>query len=100
MPANELTSKEYEDIATQSAAFVGYASGAVKISAEYARRMASSMSVVDNCYLADALDVLSRSLVAVGEDAERVRLRAIRCQTEAMLRENEDQPEDKENTNE
>lgn len=96
MLANEPTSEEYGEIAAQSAALVKYAEGAIKRSVEYTRRMFSSMSTVDNDYLADALHDLSSSLVAVGEDAERVRLRAFRCQTEAMLREKEDQ-EDKEN---
>ena len=96
MLSDEPTSKEYEEIANQSDALVKYATAAVKRSVTYARRMYSSMSEVDNGYLAGALDDLSRSLVTVGEDAERVLLHAIRCQTEATLREKKHQQEDKE----
>lgn len=96
MFADEPTSEEYKEIATQTDSLVKYANGAVKRAITYARRMYSSMSEVDNDYLANALDSLSRTLVAVGEDAECVHLHALRCQTEAELREQEDQQEDEE----
>ena len=100
MFAGEPTSEEYKEIANQTDSLVKYTTGAVKRAITYARRMYSSMSEVDNGYLAGALEDLSRTLVAVGEDAECVHLHAIRCQTEATLREKEHQPEDKEDTNE
>ena len=96
MFAGEPTSEEYKEIANQTDSLVKYANAAVKRAITYARRMYSSMSEVDNGYLANALDNLSRTLVAVGKDAECVHLHAIRCQTEATLREKEHQPEDKE----
>lgn len=97
MLSDEPTSEEYGEIVAQTDSLVKYATGAVKRAITYARRMYSSMSEVDNGYLADALEDLSRTLVTVGEDAECVHLHAIRCQTEAALREKEHQPEDKEN---
>ena len=101
MQANEPTSKEYDDIATEAANLARYTVRGIRQFVEHARRMYSSCSDVDNGCLADALDELSRSLATVGGYAEFVHLHAIRCKTEAELREQEGQQdhpvEDKEN---
>ena len=100
MQANEPTSDEYAAIVRETGSLVRYTAHGIKQFVEYARRMYSAYSDVDNGYLAGALDNLTRSLATVGEDAQYVQLHAIRCQTEATLREKETQQETKETTNE
>lgn len=94
MQANEPRSDEYAAIVREVGALVRYTVNGIRQFTEYARRMDSSYSDVDNGYLAGALDDLTRSLATVGEDAQYVRLHAIRCQTEAELREKQDKQND------
>ena len=100
MQANEPTSDEYAAIVRETGSLVRYTAHGIKQFVEYARRMYSSYSDVDNGYLAGALDNLTRSLATVGEDAQYVQLHAIRCQTEAELREKQDKQNDEDEAEE
>lgn len=60
---------------------------------EYERRMAP-YSEVDNGPLMDCLGELTHKLTQVGAMTEHAKLYAIKCETEARLREQEDQQKD------
>ena len=90
MQANEPTSSEYNHIACDATKIVTDVSDAIVQFTKYMRRM-YMCSDADNSFLAGALENMTRSLANLGSDVERVRLYTLSCETEADLREQEDQ---------
>lgn len=88
MQANEPTSSEYNHIAFDATKIITDIGDAIVQFTKYMRRM-YEYSEVDNSFLADALENMTRSLANLGSDVERVRLHALSCETEADLREEE-----------